>query len=385
MPRQRPWYNFRGRRCPIPDLPTRLDLYALGRDYVVQRATRVDPAQVDAQGSDVNLVVGIGAVMTYQVVKQLGYRTAALTLDGSEGEDLDRYVWDKYQTSRKGASPARGAITISRLTTAAGAGDVPAGTTVVTDTNIEYITTTPATLGASDLVTVANVRASNAGKATQVGKLAIKRFSKPGSLFDKTLVATNPLPTAGGEDAENDETLRDRVRDFWRTARRGILPAIEFGAKQVLGVVSAQAIEVLTEGAQPARLVQLFIADSTGVSSDALAEEVRVALEDFRGGGIQVLVITSVPLLVGIQLKLRFRANVSTNIISASVRAAVVEFVNSVAVNATLYRSDLFSVLRRYVEDGLIVLDDTIVVPVGDLVPSTGQTIRTTLADVVFV
>lgn len=52
------------------DLPTRLDLYALGRDYVIQRATRIDPSQVDVQGSDVNVVVGSASYVAYQLVLQ---------------------------------------------------------------------------------------------------------------------------------------------------------------------------------------------------------------------------------------------------------------------------------------------------------------------------
>src|SRR5260221_476101 len=88
---------------------------------------------------------------------------------------------------------------------------------------------------------------------------------------DATLQVTNPLTTAGGEDVEDDDTFRARIRDFWRTARRGILAAIEFGAKTVPGVVSAQAVEALSVGAAPARVVNLYIADSSGVSSEALA------------------------------------------------------------------------------------------------------------------
>jgi uncharacterized phage protein gp47/JayE len=201
-------------------------------------------------------------------------------------------------------------------------------------------------------------------------------------LFDGTLTAINPEPTAGGEDAEDDDTFRDRIRDFWRTARRGILAAIEFGALTVPGVVSAQAIEALTNGNQPARVVNLYIADSTGVASDALAQQVDVALDEYRAAGIAVLISTSLPLLVDIQLRLSFRAGVDTLTITDNVRAAVVEFVNSLAVNGTLYAAQLYSVLQRYADDGLIPDENTIVSPTGDLVPAVGQTLRTTLANV---
>lgn len=362
-----------------------MDIFALGRDYITQRATKIDPAQVDIEGSDVNIFVGVASFVGDQVIKQLGFRAAALTLDGADDEDLDRYALDRYQLARKGASPALGTVRIFRTSTAAGAGTVPIGSKMVTNTGFEYITTTTASFGAGDFTSMANVRAVEAGKATQVGVNAIVRFSNPGGLFDPSLVCNNDAATAGGEDAEDDDTFRGRIRDFWRTARRGILAAIEFGALTVPGVVSAQAIEVLTANAQPARLVNLFISDSTGVASDALASQVRSALDDFRAAGIQVLISTSFPLIVDIQLRLTFRANVDTLTLTDNVRNAIVAFVNSIPVNGTLYVGQLFSVLQRFAEDGLIPNQGSLVSPVGDLVPTTGQTIRTTLSSVTVV
>lgn len=367
----------------MPDLPTRLDYFALGRDKIVQTAKKLDPAQVDVEGSDANLFVGIAAVIADQITRQLGYRTGALLLDGADDEDLDRYAYDRYGLTRKGASSARGSVTVTRASVTAGAGSVPIGTKIATDTGVEYITTTVASFGASDTTATCNVRASQAGKATQAGAGALVRFSQPQLLWDSTLEVTNPTTTAGGEDAEDDETFRARIRDFWRTARRGVLAAIEFGAKTVEGVVSAQAIESLTETGAPARVVNLYIADSSGVSSDALAEEVRVALEDYRAAGIAVLIVTSIPLIVDIELALTFKAGVDTKTLTDEVVAAVVEFVNSIPVNGPLYRAQLFSVLQRFAADGLIPSEAAIKAPAGDLIPDVGQTIRTTLANVV--
>jgi uncharacterized phage protein gp47/JayE len=366
----------------VPDLPSRLDLYALGRDYLTQRAKKIDPQVVDVEGSDANIFVGSTSVLGDAIVKQLGYSVNRLLLDGAQDEDLDRYAFDRYNLFRKGASPAVGQERIFRPTALAGAGTVPIGTKLITNSGIDYITTSVAAFGASDLSTLANVRAVQAGKVTQVGANTIRRFAKPGDLFDKTLQCNNDVTTAGGEDAENDDTFRNRIRDFWNTARRGVLAAIAFGALSVPGVVSAVAIEALTTGAQPARVVNLYIADSSGVANDQLAQLVRVALDDFRAAGIAVLISTSIPFILDLSLLLSFQANVDTVTLSDNVRAAVVEFVNSLPVNGTLYISDLYSVLRRFVNDGVIVTQGSIVAPAGDLVPAIGQTIRTTPAHV---
>jgi uncharacterized phage protein gp47/JayE len=366
----------------MADLPTRLDLYALGRDYVTQRAKKIDPTIVDVEGSDANIVVGGQSIVGDAIVKQLGYSINKLLLDGAQDEDLDRYAFDRYGLFRKGASPAVGAIQITRPTFAAGAGTIPIGTKITTNSGIDYITTSIAALGATSLLTTCNVRAVQAGKITQVGKNTIRRFSKPGDLFDKTLGCNNAVATTGGEDAEDDETFRNRIRNFWNTARRGVLAAISFGALSVPGVVSAVAIEALTTGAQPARIVNLYIADSSGVANAQLAQLVASALDDYRAAGITVLINTSIPSIVNLVLLLSFQANVDTVTLSDNVRAAVVEFVNSLPVNGTLYISDLYSVLRRFVADGLVVNQGSVVAPAGDLVPDIGSTLRTTTANV---
>ena len=366
----------------MADLPTRLDLYALGRQFVLTRAVKIDPAQVDVQGSDVNIFVGSVSVIGDAIVKQLGYSAARLLIDGADQDDLDRLAFDRYGLTRKGASAAVGVVRMFRASFAAGAGTVPIGTELTTLSGVVYVTTTVATFGASSLVAFANVRAVQAGHVNQVGANTIRAFKSTSTLFDKTLQVTNDTPTAGGEDAEDDDTFRARIRQFWSTARRATLSAIVFGALTVPGVVSAQAIEALTPGAMPARVVNLFIADSSGVASQPLADAVRVALDDFRAAGIAVIVNTSLPLLVDVQLQLQFAANVDTVSLTDQIRSAVVEFVNSLPVNGTLYVAQLHSVLQRFAADGLIVSDATIVAPTGDLVPAVNQTLRTTLTHV---
>lgn len=379
------------------DFPSRLDLYALGRDYLLQRATKIDPTQVDVQGSDANLFVGSVSVVAATIVNQLAYSFNKLLLDGATGDDLDRYAFDRYGLLRKGASAALGLVRVYRASNAAGAGSVPISTLLQTPTGIEYITTSSAVFAAADLEAFATVRAVQAGKATQVGANTITKFAQPSTLFDPSLRVINDpeyppgynvaniaqgVGTAGGEDAEDDPTFRARVRNFWNTARRGILAAIEFGATTIPGVVSAKAIEALTSAPTPARVVNLYVSDSSGVASQALATQVQVGLDDYRAAGIAVLVFTSIPYIVTVELALSFQANVDTVNLTEQIRAAIVNFINDLPVNGTLQASALYGVLNQFATLGLIVNQGTIVAPVGDLVPPIGQTIRTTVQNV---
>jgi hypothetical protein len=88
---------------------------------------------------------------------------------------------------------------------------------------------------------------------------------------------------------------------------------------------------------------------------------------------------------VRVALSLTFVAGVDAVTLRGAVQAAVANYVNGLAVGAPLRRAAILSVLQRFVQRGLIVTDTTLVAPVGDLVPAAGQTIRTQLADIVFV
>lgn len=370
----------------MADFPTRLDLFSLGA-AAFARATQIDPEEVYVEGSNANLFVGATATVGAAILRQLLYKERAQFLDGAEGELLDRRAWDRERMLRKGASPALGGVRFYRASSALGAGSIAAGTKLASTPGAEYITTTTANFGSSSLVSTADVRAVVAGKAAQVGANQIRKFAS-GAPFDPSIKVNNDAPTAGGEDVEGDDLFADRVRGFWQAARRGVAGAIEFGALLVPGVTSARAIEALTFGGLPARVVSLYIADSSGVASDQLADQVRQQLEDYRAGGICVLVFPSLPQIVPVSLRLVFSANIDTRTLGEAVRAAVVEYVNSLSVNQPLGLADLLAVLKRFSSSGLIVSDDVngpgskILEPAGDVVPGPGQTLRTTPGDV---
>lgn len=366
----------------MAELLSRLDYFNIGRRYIITRATRINPREIDVEGSDINLIVGSAAFMANAVARQNIERINALLLDGARGDDLDRYAWDRYQILRKGASAALGAVTFSRTSAAQGAGGIPVGTKLVTLTGDEYVTTTTANFAASALTATADVRAAQAGKEFQVGANNIRRFDKPNEIFDTTITVNNPEATAGGEPAETDDVFRERIRGFWLAARRGTLTAIEFGATETLGVESANAIEILDEDGRPNRFVELFIADSSGVASLALAQAVDAKLVEFRAAGIFVGINTSRPQIVDITFQPTFIAGVDTAGLSERIRNAIVEFINSLRVNQPLLTNDIGAVLARFRADGLVPTETTLVEPVGDLQPESGFTLRTRTSNV---
>jgi len=369
----------------MPDIPTRLDLHAIGRTHVLTHATKIDPAQVDVAGSDVNIVVASSSYMAYQVALQLSQGLGSLMLDAATGDDLDRFVMDRYEIPRKGAQAALVDVRFFRDSLAAGLGFVPMETKLVTLTGIEYVTTETAVFGATDSEVTVQARAVEAGKATQVGRNSIRRIDKPQLLWEPKLQVTNDEPASGGEDREDDNMYRERARAFYLTARRGTISAIELGAKSVGGIVSADASEVIGLDGNPARVVQLFVADSSGIANAPLAASAIANLEEYRAAGIAVLPVLSIPQIVAVNLRLLFTVGADTATLSMNVRNAVVTFINSLGVNQPLYYADLSAVLRRFKQFGLVPDENTIVTPPGDVYPLAGRTLRTRTENVTLV
>jgi uncharacterized phage protein gp47/JayE len=350
---------------------------------LLTKATSIDPTVVDVAGSDANLFVGSQSYMAHAVVRQLQDRIAAQFIASAQGEDLDRKLWDEYKLPRQGAAAAVGSVRFFRTSSAAGGGSVDVGTKLTTLTGIEYVTETTAVFGPTDLEATADVRATSAGFAFEVGRNQIRNVPAS-TLFDNTIQATNDDPTAGGEDREEDADYRTRGQNFWPSARRGTLAAIAFGAQSTPGVFSAYAQEELDGNGKPARVCSVYIADSAGLASQALGAVVTGQLEDYRAAGIQAPVQLAFPLIVPVTLALTFTAGTVTAPLVTLIRNAIVAFVNSTPNSAPLYRAGLNTVLVRFQKQGLVPNQSSIVEPGGDIIPPAGQTIRTTPAQVTF-
>lgn len=366
----------------MPDLPTRSDLFNVGADEITARSQARPPEQrwsrelIFTEGSGLNINTASPAAMGEEVVRHLALRLKAQTLDGAEGEDLDRWVADRYSPTivRKEATPAVVELEMSRTTGALPAGTVSAGTRIRTENGTEFKTELDASLaaGSTGPVTVL-AQASEAGLAGNVAAHTLTEFVDVPS--DPALVVTNPEPATGGDAQETDARLRERARQFYPNARRGVLGAIEEGALTVPGIRQAVAIEEVDAAGIPTGRVALYVADANGQANSALVGQVRTALLEWRCGGVYVDVAGATPVYVSILLRLRFASGVSTTLAATQVRRVVVAGVNQLLPSATLEVSLITAAARAV--PGVIVLEDAVVTPVGDVVPNAGEVLRT--------
>lgn len=366
-------------------LPTREDYFQIGardvfaRAQLRQKATRLSPQAVFTAGTDINIIIAASSAMADEATRHLGLRIAALYLDSAEGEDLDRLVADRFSPTvvRKQSAQAVVPLTFSRAIPPSSGAPITfdVGRKLKTQTGIQYelVESASFALNASGPVTVRAVAALS-GEVGNVAASAINQFvDSPG---DAAVVVTNEEPAAGGVDVETDASLRARARAFFLAARRGILSAIEFGALTVDGVASAVGEELIGPDGFPNGYVRLYIADKNGQANSVMANAVRLALREYRGGGVPVAVVVSSPQFLNVSYVIGFEIGADQQRCIQQLKTLTVNAMSVLAPNEPL-RSSMLMALARSVP-GLVVPNTAISVPLGDVYPDTGRTIRTT-------
>jgi hypothetical protein len=332
--------------------------------------------QIFTDGSDVNLLLTGASVMGETISAQNAQNISDLTLSGAKDDALDRVVADRFSPSvvRKQAAPSVGELTFSRSSIAAGAVNYNSGSIVETSNGTRFEILQTVAFGASSYgpITV-DARAVEAGIA---GNVSANTITNPvTSLPDGTIVFTNSTFFSGGANKESDDAFIDRAKRSFDAERRGTKGAIEYGALTVEGVVQATAYEPLDSTGQLTGFVFLYIADANGQANDQLISLVNAALPEYRGEGAPVDIFGATPTYVTVTLNLRYRSNINSQNAFEQVRDTIIAAINALDPNTILERALIIKACKSV--DGVIVLDDAVVAPAGDIVPSDGEIFKT--------
>lgn len=377
----------------MPDFPKFGELFRVGRDEALVRNAKISREMVEREGTDANILVASSAAMADEVSGQLTDLDAALFLDSAVGQVLDRLVFDRYGMTRKPAAAAIGSANFYTATAAPATFSIPLNTLLQTASGVQYLTSESAVYpaGSAGPVVVA-VRSAKAGadQAAKIGTITSIAGQISGS--PANLTVRNTLATTGADDAEQDDALRARARNFFVTARRGTMKALEAAALNVPGVRQAVAFEYIDGFGRPTRSVQLVVTDAFTeqfadystvpplyqAQSQAISANVVQALADVRPAGTYVRVYVANVILQPMQLTLAFTAGANVNDSALAARAAVVAYVNGLEPGATLSASAMLSKLQNVA--GLAFTGGELLSPVGDVVPQPLQVIRASLA-----
>jgi uncharacterized phage protein gp47/JayE len=362
--------------------PSWQDFYDAGRAEAVIRR----PSLTFNEGDITDMFMAAAAAMADRLTGYAADRFKATYLDGASGDDLTTLANDHWSIVRNPSVKAVGQVTISRASFAAGAGTYNAGSIVATakdslGNDVQYTLDVDAVFGATDLTKTVNVTAVIGGIGSNANAGTVVKLITPP--FDNTLVVTNASPMAGGADEESDEALRERVRAFPSTLRRGTLDALEYGAKTVAGVAVAHAVEDSTG------ICYVYIADVNGNSNPTLVANVQTELENWRAAGALVYA-SGGTLYAGsgtngagrliITMQLTVHTGVDVNALIGNIKSALITALNKLQPGQTVYRSYLHTTVMNVSPADIVNVNVT--VPAADLQPAAGELIRTTSADI---
>lgn len=332
------------------------------------------------EGDISDMLMAGGAAMGDRVIGYGADRFRATFVDGARGEDLDTLADDHWGIQRLAASKASCTVTITRSGATAFPATYPVGTIVATardaqGNEVRFLTTQAATwLASVNGDRTVNAEAEVAGADGNVLVNTLTRIVSDSPGFG-SYAATANTAAAGGDEEETDAALRDRLRNYPATIRRGTIAALEYGARQVTGVTRASAVEDDTG------LVTVYVSDSSGLSSGVdttsaatvvddgtMTKKVAIELHSWRAAGSLVNVVGGTLQTVDITVALTVRLGVNVAELVAAVETAIETAVNRLRIGETLYKSAIQMAARSVDPDN--IMECTVSEPLTDTAPT---------------
>lgn len=317
-------------------------------------------------GYMMNIHAGENAALAEEVLR-IALDLHAKTFFGTaEDDDLDTLAKDHFGLDRNPGVSSVGIERFERANTLAGNVSIPAGSIIETPDGLQFVTTNAPLM--TGLQIDANIAAAVPGVAGIVGPATITIINAASALSDPSVTASNPEKTSGGADKETNEAFRSRILYHFITLRRGTKEALEIGAKMVPGVVNA----TLDESAYPPAI---YIADVTGSANAALVNATALEIVNWRSAGIAVNIFGATLTTQAWDVTLTFAAGSDTSAVREQVEAAIIAALALLKIGETLYLSSIISAAKSVAG----VLDCVINDPVGDVVPTASQLLRSGL------
>lgn len=366
--------------------PSFQDLFNLGK----AEANLLRPDLSVRTGSISEMLISSATAMGDRLVGWFADRVGATFLDGASGDDLTKLAADHWAINRRAATPAVATITLNRAGADASSRILLTGSIVATGVDstgnsVQFQTLQDATWAASTNGNrTVNVSATVSGVSGNLASpnLITRIVSSPPAGGTYTIVSST-LP-AGGADAETDPDLRDRVRLYPSTLRRGTIAALQYGALQTEGISIAKANALQdTTG-----LVNVYVSDASGnstgttqtvgpnlVDDGSMTMKVAIELFDWAAAGALVQVSGGVVQTVNITVSVVVKLGVDVTQLITDIQDSISARVSKLNIGDTLYLSDIVSAVKAVDPDNIVNI--TVTNPIVDTAPSTpGSLIR---------
>lgn len=281
------------------------------------------------------------------------------------GEALDSLAAQKGLT-RKPAACASGKLTFTRREAAGGGAAVPEGTQCAAADGAVYLTTEPGVFAeGAESVTVA-ARAALAGREGDALPGSVTLLRRPAA---GVAAVANPVPFAGGRDAESDEALRARLLAVWASPANGVNgESYRSAAENWPGIDSAAVFA----GGEAGSVVVCIAADG----SESVPEGTRAALEEALNGMREPCAAVTVQNAAAVAADLRVEVEPARPEALADTLAQAEAAVRNALGRLRIGEGMTKARLCQLMMNGAPIRNCQILLPAGDLAVGPGQVLR---------
>lgn len=296
-----------------------------------RQLTGSDPGQ----DSDIGIRLALLAGQLDLLEEELAAVRAAMDPETAAGAALDRHAAARGLT-RKEAVAAAGSLTFYRGTAAAEAIRLPAGLTAAAgEDGPRFATTEAGVLAAGETEVTLPAAALAPGRAGNAAAGTVTALLAPVGGLDGV---KNTAAFAGGQDAEDDESLRARLLESYRLVSNGANAA--YYRRLALGLDGVTSVEVI-RGPRGNGSLDLVIGGAGAVPPAETAAELEALLAGRREVGVDVKAFAAAAAPVPVTLTLWPGAQDSFDRVKPRVEAALARVFESLEVGEGLYTARL--------------------------------------------
>lgn len=302
-------------------------------------------------------------------------------LVSSQGIWVDTFV-NAFGMTRLPAQAATGAVQFSRYSTTSTI-TIPVGAQVVTGDGSQVFQvygdlTNGAFSGAANgyvLLAGANtvavpVMAIVAGTTGNVAAGTISSLRTPVSGIDAVI---NTAGFTNGAPQQSDAQVKASFVQYIASLAKATRGALSYAVASVGATASFTEFQDPTGRTGPTSTI--YIDDGSSNPPTALVQQAATAVANTKAFGVQIAVIGVTPLYASVQMTCQILPSYNQAAVVAAVQAALTNYVNGLAGNATLYFTSLENVAYGASPGVYNVTGVTLNGTMADLVPNPGQAI----------
>lgn len=258
----------------------------------------------------------------------------------AQGTYLD-YHAQMRALARKSAVRAVGTLRFSLRAAAEEDVEIPEGTVCISAAGERYETTRPGVIAAGELTADVPARAVNAGAAGNTGAGTILSMSLPPA---GVASCGNSEAFTGGEEEEDDESLRARILDSYQRLPNGANAAFyESEAMLHEGVAAAKAVG----RARGVGTVDVYVATAAGLPDEELLEEIQTELEEKREIAVDVQVLAPTQKTVDVSVALKAAEGADAEGVRTAAEAALRGYFSGALLGKPVLLAQLYALLHE--------------------------------------